>query len=119
MQRKPARFMRAARRFAGSVTGGEEPPQSTADDTPAPERWRQDEVRLATAVCLLDDPNFIGVRIEARHHGGGVFTGDNRGGRGDYTPGMAGFDYEYHPLARCLVTQENMGIGIVKKCAKP
>lgn len=66
--------------------------EPAADDTPAPERWRPDEVRPATAVGSLDDLDAIGARIEAMHHGGGVVTSDNRHDRGD-TPGLPGFDY--------------------------
>ncbi|WJY68829.1 hypothetical protein [Corynebacterium auris] len=50
-------------------------------------------LRPATDVGSLDDLDVIGARIEARHHDGGVVTADNQGGRGDSTPGMAGFDY--------------------------
>lgn len=82
---------RGARVYGLGDRGAVSHQQATADDTP--ERWRLDEVRPATAVGSLDDLDVIGARIEARLHGGGVVTADNRGGRGDKTPGMAGFDY--------------------------
>lgn len=51
-------------------------------------------VRPATAVGSYDDLDAIGARIEARHNGRpGTVTADNRGGRGNDTPGLAGFDY--------------------------
>lgn len=84
---------RGARVYGLGDRGAVSHEQAAADaDTATPERWRLNEVRPATAVGSLDDLDAIGTRIEARHHGGGVVTADNRGGRGD-TPGLAGFDY--------------------------
>lgn len=83
---------RGARVYGLGDRGAVSHEQAAADDTPAPERWRLNEVRPATAVGSLDDLDAIGARIEARHHGGGVVTADNRHGRGD-TPGLPGFDY--------------------------
>lgn len=84
---------RGARVYGLGDRGAVSHEQATADDTPKPERWRLDEVRPATAVGSHDDLDTIGARIEARHHGGGVVTVDNRGGRENNTPGLAGFDY--------------------------
>lgn len=84
---------RGARVYGLGDRGAVSHEQHTADDTATPERWRLDEVRPATAVGSYDDLDAIGARIEARHYVGGVVTVDNRGGRDNDTPGLAGFDY--------------------------
>lgn len=84
---------RGARVYGLGDRGAVSHEQATADDSVTPERWRLDEVRPVTEVDSHDDLDAIGARIEARPNGGGVVTVDNRGGRDNDTPGLAGFDY--------------------------
>ena len=84
---------RSARVYGLGDRGAVSHEQATADDSATPERWRLDEVRPVTEADSHDDLDAVGARIEARHNGGGVVTVDNRGGRDNDTPGLAGFDY--------------------------
>ena len=64
----------------------------TSTATPAPDRWRLDEVRRVTDVASYegDDLDAIGARVARRYHSGGAVTAINRPGD---TPGIPGFDY--------------------------
>lgn len=84
---------RGARVYGLGDRGAVSHEQATADATATPERWRLDEVRPVTAAGSYDDLDVIGARIDARHHAGGAVTVDNRHGRDNDTPGLAGFDY--------------------------